>query len=307
MRFIPTFCLEKDMVVGQSIKDKSNNQLFTEGDKLNNNDLKRITKLNLNGIYIKDELKDEEQIKEIIENKLKKKTITKLKNVEQTQKRKLLIKKEILENILKKIIQNKNLVVNMSDLKRFDDYTFNHSLNVASLSIVMGIALSFNSQQIYELGLSALLHDMGKVFISKSILNKNSKLTKQEFEIMKTHAYRGYKYLKKYYELPRQSYLGALQHHECLDGTGYPYGIRKNEISLFGKIIAIADVYDALISDRPYRNAKTSSDAIDYILVNSESKFDLDLVKAFSNNIVIYPLTTCVKKTIFLSKFNYLC
>ena len=148
---------------------------------------------------------------------------------------------------------------------------------------------------LYKLGLSAILHDIGKVFVPKLVLNKPGRLTDEEFLIMQTHSTQGYQYLKRDYDIPMASYIGVLQHHERYNGSGYPLKLRGEKIHLFGRIIAITDVYDALISNRPYRKAMLPSDAFEYILANSSILFDPALVNSFTKKIAAYPVGTIIQ------------
>jgi len=183
----------------------------------------------------------------------------------------------------------------MVDLKVFDDYTYYHSVNVAVLSIVLGTALGLDKTELCNLGFGALLHDIGKVFIDKNILNKRGPLTDDEFTLMKKHPSLGYDYLIKEFGGSLSSQLGILDHHEKFRGDGYPNNIKGEDISLFGRIISIADVYDALVSDRPYRKALIPSEAIEYIMGATYTFFDPELVKVFITKIAPYPVGTCVK------------
>ena len=120
------------------------------------------------------------------------------------------------------LLENKDVMVNMIDLKNFDNYTYAHSVNVAVLSIIIGIALDLNRNTLIKLGLGAILHDIGKVFINKGILNKPGKLTEVEFSKIKKHSMLGYKYIRDRFKLPTISHGAILEHHERYDGTGYP-------------------------------------------------------------------------------------
>jgi HD-GYP domain-containing protein (c-di-GMP phosphodiesterase class II) len=182
----------------------------------------------------------------------------------------------------------------MIDLRAYDDYTFYHSVNVGVLSVTVGAALGLNKKQLHNLCLAALLHDIGKVFIPKEIVNKPEKLTDEEFKIIKTHSIKGYEYIREKFDIPVSSYIGVLQHHERYDGTGYPFSIEGNKISMFGKIIAASDVYDALVSSRPYRKAVLPSEAMEYIMGGSGSYFDALIVNTFTQRIAPYPVGTCV-------------
>lgn len=175
------------------------------------------------------------------------------------------------------------------NLNSYDKYTFLHSINVCTLSAAIGSSLGITGQQLTELGISAMLHDFGKVFVPKTILNKKSRLTNLEFEIIKTHVTKGYFFLVENLPLCDISLLGILHHHERRNGTGYPAGITGEDIDLFGRIISIADVYEAMTSDRPYRKAQSHLSALEFLLQDRGTCFDpalVDLFEAVSNKLV---------------------
>lgn len=194
-----------------------------------------------------------------------------------------------VELIINNVMKNKKIRNILINLNEFDNYTFTHSINVGILSVLIGNKLKLNKLELYNLGVAALLHDVGKMFIGNDIINKPSKLTNEEFEIIKKHPKLGCCYLEKYIDLDKSSYIGILEHHEKYDGTGYPSKLAGNEISLFGRIISIADVYDALISERPYRQKIEHSEVIKFTKSNANKHFDPKIVEVFvKNNFLIY-------------------
>jgi HD-GYP domain-containing protein (c-di-GMP phosphodiesterase class II) len=146
-----------------------------------------------------------------------------------------------------------------------------------------------------RLGLSAILHDIGKIFINKKIINKPGVLTDEEFEEMKKHSQLGFDYAKEKFQLPPASYTGIIDHHEKFNGMGYPNRKSGSQISLFGRIITLADVFDALSSERPYRPAMKPSEAMEYIMGNSDTMFDPKIASIFIRKIAPYPVGTTVK------------
>ena len=301
MRFIPTFCLKEGMILGKNLYNKDGNLLLKEGLNIKKQYIDKIVELGVQGVYIDDEISRDIEVKSIIDEELRLKAVQGIKNifinVENKSKVDNDIKQvnKIVENMVDELIQNRNLMVNMVDIKLFDDYTYFHSVNVAILSIIIGISLSLNKNELYKLGMGALLHDIGKVFVTKDILNKNGKLTDDEFDIMKLHPWQGYNYIKSRFNLPIKSCIGVLEHHEKYDGTGYPNKKVGDSICLFGRIISIADVYDALTSDRHYRKALLPSDAMEYIMGGSGSHFDFEIVNLFIKKVAAYPIGTCVR------------
>lgn len=203
--------------------------------------------------------------------------------------------KAIVQDIIEQIIENKGITVNMIDLKTYDDYTYYHSVNVGVLSLVLGVALGRNRPTLYKLGVGALLHDIGKMFIDKDIIDKPDSLTPEEYEEVKKHPTLGYEYLvNSNLDLPISGLIGILQHHERNDGSGYPDGLCGKEIHEFGRIIAIADVFDAMTSDRPYRPGMMPSEVMEYLMGGAGTLFDPELVYLFTRKVAAFPLGTCV-------------
>ncbi len=304
MRFVPANCIREGMILGQTLYGPNGELLLRAGTVIKDAYIDKIKSYGYNGTYIDDDLTKDIEIQEIISAELKNRTVNALKNVfiqieskgnnSAQNNRTLKTMKSLVENIFNEISEHKNFMVNVIDIKIFDDYTFFHSTNVTVLSLVLGLALGLKKRALLDLGTAALFHDIGKVFISKNILNKNGPLTADEFDEIKCHSSNGYAHLKDVLAISPKSYVGVLQHHEKFDGLGYPHGLVGKDISLFGRIIAIADVYDALTSDRPYRKGLLPSEAMEFIMGNGGVQFDHDLVKVFAQKIAPYPIGTYV-------------
>ena len=203
--------------------------------------------------------------------------------------------KDIIMGIVNEVQSNVNVKINIVDLRTYDDYTFSHSINVAVLSVVVGTVIGLNRYELNDLALGALIHDIGKVFCDKNIINKPGKLTPEEYEEVKRHAERGYNYLYSSTNIPESSKLAVLTHHEQYNGFGYPDKRVGEDIPLFGRIISVVDVYDALTSDRSYRKAMLPSQAFEYILSGYNTMFDPQIVEAFIKKVAFYPVGTCVR------------
>jgi HD-GYP domain-containing protein (c-di-GMP phosphodiesterase class II) len=317
MRYVPSNCLREDMILGKNLYGVNNMLFLSQGQKLTHKNIQAISNLGYQGIYISDNLSKDIEIINVISDELRQKTVSAVKNVfisTKTNDRNALDKsfgesKKLVDDMINDIVNNKTLMVNMVDLKMFNDYTFCHSVNVAVLSIVMGLAMDYSYNNLYKLGLGALLHDVGKVFIPKEILDKPDKLTNEEFSVIKKHPQIGYDYLVRNCVLPIDSYTVVLQHHERYNGSGYPNCLVGSKTSMNSKIIAIADVYDAMVSDRPYRKGLPPSEVMEYIVCQSSEIFDPEVVKVFYKKIALYPVGTIVElsngeKCIVLENFE---
>jgi len=173
--------------------------------------------------------------------------------------------------------QLKNMIVTLTELLDIHDkYTKNHSVNVAKIAEKIGKEINLSDQTISQIYYAGLVHDIGKALIAKDIINKKGKLNKEEFEIIKKHPIDGYKTLKKTEALNKIANI-VFQHHERWDGNGYPRALKGKEICLEARILAIADSYDAMMSDRPYRKALSKAEVINEIRKNAGKQFDPEI------------------------------
>lgn len=194
-----------------------------------------------------------------------------------------------LGNKLCEIIDNsKDLCINLSKLKVSDEYTYKHSVDVGTMAAVLAKSLGESDQFVQDIAVAGLLHDIGKENISPDIINKPTRLTDEEFTIIKTHPVHGYHILMDADDLTEEIRQGILNHHENMDGTGYPRGLKADQIGKMAQIISIVDVYDALVTKRSYKDAKTPAQAIE-IMFTMSNKFNKDYFKAFLSIINIYP------------------
>ncbi|MCX8069120.1 MAG: HD domain-containing protein [Thermodesulfovibrionales bacterium] len=188
--------------------------------------------------------------------------------------------KSMVNNITQSIIDDKNVIYNMLSLSKYDYYTYTHCLNVSVLSIGLALALGIKGRELKWLAIGSSLHDIGKSAISPEILNKQGKLNQSEYMIIQQHVNEGVKMLTENKEFPKEALTGVLHHHEKISGNGYPMGIKGNDISIDGKIIGIADCYDALTTVRPYKNAMSPFDAL-HVLAREKQDYDGEMLKAF--------------------------
>ncbi len=270
----------RGMLVARSLYGRNSEKLLVAGHVLTRRIISSIQQKGYPGLYIEDDLSRDIEIITTISDETQdgnrkghQKAVYRDRDT-QNPKGKIKNIKELVGCIIDELLENKDVMVNMIDLKCYDNYTYMHSVNVAVLSIVTGIAVGLDRDALSQLGLSAILHDIGKVFVSKKIINKPDILTDKEFEAVKKHSEYGYKYTKEQFRLSPRITAGILDHHEKYNGTGYPKGKSGNMISQFGRIITVADIYDALSSERPYRRAQSPSEAMEYVLGGVESIFD---------------------------------
>jgi len=192
---------------------------------------------------------------------------------------------DAIEPLYESILGDDLITRKIWQIHAYDDYTFDHSVRVSMISGLLAKWCGLSDLQIKDAALAGLLHDIGKCNIPDQILNKPSALTLEEFKVMKTHAILGYILIK---DIPNISYdvlLGVMQHHERVDGTGYPNGIKGNEINYVAKIVAVADVYCAMTQDRVYKSAMHTFEAMSFILEKCHSSLDFSISKTFLGNV----------------------
>lgn len=190
----------------------------------------------------------------------------------------------ISDDLLTCVKYKSNLFNFLSNLQGFDDHTYSHCINVSLIAHTIGQWLGFNSKELMNISVAGLLHDIGKTKIDKELLNKPGPLTKEEYEIVKKHATYGFKIIEKQ-DIPYNIKMGVLMHHERYDGSGYPLHATNNQINDYAKIVAIADVYDALTSDRPYRGKYTPFYVIHRFEKEYLGKLDTSILMTFLQNI----------------------
>ena len=202
--------------------------------------------------------------------------------------------RNVFNRILRDISRRSNVMVNLVTLHTTDGYLFHHAVNVAILAGIIGLSKGYNQQQLEELGVGALLFDIGMTRVPASIRDKKGPLSCEERLEMQRRAEIGFDLLRARFDISLLSAHCALQHHERFDGLGYPRGLKGGEIHEYAQIVAIADVYDALTSVRPYRNRHKPSEAIEYLFASGNAQFDIELVRLFCRHICIYPVSTTV-------------
>jgi putative nucleotidyltransferase with HDIG domain len=201
----------------------------------------------------------------------------------------------IVGSMADSILRSPDALTSLTRLKSFDEYTFFHSVNTSILALAVGKHLGYGRASLLQLGTGMLLHDIGKMQIPIEILNKPGRYEADEFEIMKQHVLRGAEILSHTTGLTDMFLKPTLEHHERVDGTGYPHQRSKSDISQFGLIAAIVDIYDALTSDRCYHKGKTPHDTLQILYqLGTRGHVDGEMVQQFVQVVGVYPVGSCV-------------
>lgn len=300
MKLVSVAELKPDMVLGKPIYSSDGKLLLGAGVSLSQRFVERLMDLGFYSVYVNDEDYNNIIIKDLISERTRldarqivSASLSKVERNNNVDSRQI---KSVINNLMDELLANRHLLVQLMDIRSIDEkeYTFNHSVNVTVLSLLTGIAKGYNQIQLQELGTGALLHDVGKSGVNQDIFSKREPLTPQEFEEVRKHSMKGFDILRKQNDISLISSAVALQHHERYNGSGYPQGLKGTEIHEYARIVGIADVYDALTSDRHFRKRYYPHQAAEFIMGLAGHYFDPKLVELFLENIAIYPAGTTV-------------
>ncbi|WP_066707897.1 HD-GYP domain-containing protein [Curvibacter delicatus] len=202
---------------------------------------------------------------------------------------------QLVDEISDSLARNASALISLARLKTADDYTYMHSVAVCAMMIALARQLGLDEAQTRLLGLAGLLHDLGKAVMPMEVLNKPGKLTDAEFGIMKSHPEAGHSLLQQVGKLDPVVLDVCLHHHEKTDGSGYPEGLKDSEISLFAKMGAVCDVYDAITSNRPYKSGWDPAESLRKMAEWADGHFDQTVFRAFVKSVGIYPIGSLVR------------
>lgn len=304
------------MRIDQAIVDKTGRAMIEKGAYLDDFQIEYLLEKGVGGIYIQEGKPDDDETelqipqytKEVIE-KERVEDRAKVHISESVKKRvgegvQFLYSNTDSENfaettenvtdeLMKAIFDNDAVAVDIGMLKVSDEYTFKHSVDVATMAMIIGRQYGLNREEVHEIGVAGLLHDVGKSKIPTEVLNKPARLTDEEFALMKQHSLFGFQILKERDQFSEGIMLGVLQHHEKLNGRGYPLGVTGEKIHKYAKIISVADVYDALVTERPYKSGFPKNEAVEMIMAMT-GELDIDAMRSFLATVILYPVDSIV-------------
>lgn len=320
-KFIRIRSLQPGMIIDQSIIDRAGRVLIARGTAMDAFHKEALLKMGIGGVYIREGEEDDEPQKEesrpvvsaSVQKTIETNTVGDRAKVNLSESVKARVAegiqylyndtesenftnttKNITNDLMRAITDNDAIAVDISALKISDEYTFKHSVDVATMAMIVAKKYGLNDNDVYEIGISGLLHDVGKSKIPNEILNKAARLTDEEFAMMKQHSLFGYGILKEKKDLSNQIKLGVLQHHEKMNAKGYPMGVGADKINIFARIISVADIYDALVTERPYKKPFSPRDAIEMIMSMTE-ELDINVMRSFLESVILYPVGTDVE------------
>ncbi len=283
MRYVPTEKLELGMLLSLPVYDDRGRILINSYNELSEKYMQRIKGLGLQGVYIEDEVSSDLVIKDNITGELRTKAIKALKN--QDIDSCIVLSKEIVNQLLRNSSWDYGLV----DIRSFDEYIYRHSVQVAILATLIGVGMGLRERELENLCLAGMLSDIGLMRVGEELQSKEKSLSNVDYANIKVHPLVSLHMIKERDDIMMTTRMGILQHHENVDGSGYPNGKEGDKIHKFAKILHVADTYDALISKRPFRKCYTYPEAVEYLLGGCNVQFEKEIVLHFVKSIPVYP------------------
>lgn len=314
MRFIPIDYLHGNEVIAVNILNANLHILVRKGTALSHKMIDRIKDYGIQSVYIEDEKMSQflkSDISDTIHPEIRSSSVFKLRDAFDTFEKQINIQKKSLrfgdsgqllfkklketsKNLIDEVLKNKKHLITMNDIKSISSYHYEHAVNVAVLSLIIGAEIGLNSDALESLTFGALMIDMGSRWVEESLLLSSKKLETYELYEIRNHVKYGYSYLTENTTFNAHVKSILMHHHERMNGSGYPKALLAADIHPLAKIIMIADVYDALTSDRPYRKAYNQHEAIEYIMGNAGTLFDFKLASIFARKVIPYPIGSYV-------------
>jgi len=300
MRRVSLDMTRPGMVLAKTILGGTGQALLQAGIEIKPQYITYLKRLGINYIYIQDKRIEDVEINDLISEETRHKARIIVKNTMKsfqtpgTQKKgfnvqdKQLIK--TVSKIINEVMNSREVIVQLVDIRAKDDYLFAHSVNCSILTTLVAIKMGYKSKSLKALATGTLLHDLGMIHVPENILNKPGDLTEDEYKTVKNHAFYGYELFKKTSLFSALAGDIIVQHHERIQGQGYPQGLKGDKINPLAQIISIVDVYDALTSERPYRNAYLPHQAVEMLFSWGGEAFEMTILTVFLSMIAAYPL-----------------
>ncbi|MFD2170249.1 HD-GYP domain-containing protein [Tumebacillus lipolyticus] len=307
MRLASLQTITPETRLAQPLFDEKGLVLLAKGVPLSDALIKRLLGLGITSVFIEDRRTEDVVVEDVISPQTRQEALqlvyTTLQSVMSAGKHPRHFQQDVsgrsirrlFDTILQEMRGKPDALLNLSSIYTNDGFLYHHSVNVSLISLAIGMEYGLTEKQLLDLGVGTLLHDIGKLRLPQEILNKPGKLTNEEYELVKQHSMIGYEMLRQQDDISSLSAHVALQHHERVDGTGYPRGLSGEEMHIFGKITAVADVYEALTANRVYRSGHLPHHALELLLGGCGGHFDGKIVELFLKAVAIYPTGLTVK------------
>lgn len=299
MQRVSLAVLQPGMTVAGNVRGADGRLLVRSGMVLTDSSIKKLTNLGIGSVYIRNPLFEAIDVPELVREDTRVKLIRELQTAfagyEKNGDLDTAVLRSQVKNMVTEIIGNRESMIHTFDLRTYQDYVYAHSVNVAVISVLIALSLDYNEAKLIDLALGALLHDIGMLTVPKEIILKVGNLTPAESGAMQRHADEGFEIIRKRREISTLAAHIAFQHHERFDGTGYPRRLKGEEIHEYARIVAVADIFDALIADRPYRKGLLPHEAYEIMMTLADRYIDKIILDIFLANVAIYPVGTVVQ------------
>lgn len=283
MQYLRIEHLQPDMVLAKSIIGENGSLLVKDGNKISPTILKRMIHMGFQGAYIDTPGFSDIVVEDVIPDEIRMRAFDALRNGNMMEA------VQTAKQIVKELKYKETLKLDLLDIKNDKNYLFKHCVSVAVFAVVIGVGMGLNEDQLENLAVAGLLHDIGELEIKKKVLHAKHIYDKKEMDEMKKHPANGYELLKEYPFISSVSRNSVLFHHENLDGSGY-YGITEERLGIFPRILRVADTYDAMTAKKKYRNAVAPAAVIEYIMSGVDKIFDHKVVEVFVKKFPVYPI-----------------
>lgn len=293
--------LNVGMVTARNVFSADGRMLLAAEREITESYIRRLQELGIYAIYVRNPFFDNVEIPLVINEETRNHSMQTVKRAfEVLRSPRVDVGFEEIQSSARKLVsevlRNRRAMVHLTEIRTHDDYTFAHSVDVCTLSVLVAVHLGYTEIRLQELAMGALLHDVGKTKVSSLLLNKQSPLDDDEMSLMRGHSMYGFDLLRNCKgKMTLPSIHISLQHHEKFDGSGYPRGLSGADIHEYSRIVSIADVYDAITSDRPYRKALLPHEAYELMMTGGGYHFDPQILPVFLQRIAIYPIGTVVR------------
>ena len=291
--------LEAGMVAARNVHSAEGRLLVTKETVLSEAMVANIQKTSLGSIYVRNPLFQDIEAEEVVTEDNRRKAVMALKSaVTAYQKTKVLDiqpLKKVLRELVVEIIRNRDSMIHQLDMRTYQDYIYAHSVNTCVLSVLIAVNLDYPEGKLTDLALGTMLHDVGMMMLPDALLMKIGNLTPEESKQVQQHPEDGFNILRTVREIPITVAHIAYQHHERVDGKGYPRNLTADKILEFAKVAAVADTFDALVSDRPYRKGMVPHEAYEVMMALADSYVDRDILHLFLTHVAIYPVGAVVQ------------
>ncbi|WP_346353711.1 HD-GYP domain-containing protein [Azotosporobacter soli] len=292
--------ISKGMVTARNVYDAAGQVLVKANMVLIDQYVNRLRRMNIGSIYVVNPLLENVELPEMVKEETRVNAVKAVQAAYQAYPKGEAVDSRNVENIADKIVEevlaNRQQMLQGTDMRTYTDYLYAHAVNVAVLSVMIGVNMDYNNSRLKDLAWGALMHDLGEMKVPPEISGKQGKLSPEEWSEVKKHPELGFELLRKgSLNIPLPVAHIAFQHHENFDGSGYPRNLKGEEIHEYARIVAIANVYDALVADRPFRPGFASHMACELMMTMAGRFLDTDILKVFLERVASYPIGSVVR------------